>query len=77
MIREPLTFDRLGPPINYDPVVLQDYKWLIAEPVLAGMCSYRDVTDGSVSIMDCAEMCEWIAVRNENEARSINSAKDD
>lgn len=42
----------------------EDYLW---RPVLAGLCSYRDVTENRVDLCDIATMNELLDVRSYNE----------
>lgn len=44
-------------------------EWLMA-PVLAGMCRYESLRDGTLSMADVARMNDALAVRAENERRA-------
>lgn len=46
--------------------------WLLSL-VKDGMIRYIDLTDGTVSLEDCARMSDYLNVRSENQAR-INKA---
>lgn len=42
--------------------------WLL-RPVLAGLCRFESLTDGTLSLADVADLNEALDVRAENEAR--------
>lgn len=44
-------------------------------PVLAGICQYTWLSDGSVDLMDLARMNDALAVRDENETRIREASK--
>jgi hypothetical protein len=46
--------------------------WLLSL-VKEGMVRYSDLTDGTVTLQDCARMSDYLNVRSENHAR-INKA---
>ena len=48
--------------------------WLMA-PVLAGMCSYESLRDGTLDIADVAIMNEALEVRAENDRRARDADK--
>ena len=50
-------------------------SWLLA-PVEAGMCSYREVTDGSLDLYDIWVMNEYLAAKAENQRRAYQATKD-
>jgi len=37
--------------------------------VLAGLCKYESLIDGTLDINDIAEMNDWLDVRDENDRR--------
>lgn len=41
----------------------------IMRPILEGMCMYRELIDGTLSLVDLARMNEALDVRAENERR--------
>ncbi|SDV49079.1 DUF6889 family protein [Chitinasiproducens palmae] len=43
--------------------------WLLA-PVIAGMCRYESLLDGSIGLEDIALMNDALAVRADNELRA-------
>ena len=43
--------------------------WLMS-PVLAGLCRYESLIDGSLNLMDLARMHDALTVRAENERRA-------
>lgn len=43
-------------------------------PVLAGMCRYESLKDGSVDLFDIARMSDAIEVRDENTRRANRAA---
>ena len=45
----------------------QGEDWLLA-PVLAGMCRYESLSDGTLSLADIALMNDALAVRHDNRA---------
>jgi hypothetical protein len=42
--------------------------WLL-QPVIAGMCKYESLKDGTLDLGDVARMSDALAVSNENQAR--------
>jgi hypothetical protein len=46
-----------------------DEDWLMA-PVLAGLCRYESLIDGTLGVADLARMHDALAVRAENERRA-------
>lgn len=43
--------------------------WLMA-PVIAGMCSYRDLLEGPIDLFALAEMNDALTIRDENTRRA-------
>lgn len=61
--------------VVYSPVNMprgEDWLW---RPVDRGLCSYLDVVNGNLQIHDIAKMNDILAVREENESRARNAAK--
>ncbi|VVD75668.1 hypothetical protein PAQ31011_00858 [Pandoraea aquatica] len=50
--------------------------WLLA-PVLAGMCKYESLLDGTLSLHDMALMNDALAVRNDNRAQAERMREND
>ena len=48
-----------------------DTDWLM-RPVLRHLCSYRELTDGSLTLMDLGRMNDAVEVQDENEQRMID-----
>ena len=46
-----------------------DEDWLMA-PVLAGLCRYESLIDGTIGVADLARMHDALTVRAENERRA-------
>jgi hypothetical protein len=44
-------------------------------PVMAGMCKYESLLDGSLGLLDIARMNDALTVRYENDARARAAAK--
>lgn len=49
-------------------------NWLMA-PVLANMCKFESLRDGTLSLLDIAIMNDALAVRAENDARARKAAE--
>jgi hypothetical protein len=45
------------------------------QPVLAGLCKYESLLDGTVGLFDLQRMNDAIAVRNENNSRAHEAMK--
>ena len=45
-------------------------------PVLAGMCQYESLRDGTLDLYDVALMNDALTARAENEARAMQSFRD-
>ena len=73
-LRQPLTFVRRRRLPAVDLVRMRDGEDYLLGPVAAGMCSYRDLIDGSLTLVDIARMNEALDVKAENEARVIDAA---
>lgn len=54
--------------------MLDSDDWIF-RPMLAGLCSYLDVAEGRVGILDIAVMNEALDVRAENEWRAMQAAE--
>jgi hypothetical protein len=50
----------------------EDWLW---RPAVAGLCSYRDITESRVDLCAIAEMNELLDVRNENSRRLAEAAE--
>jgi hypothetical protein len=48
--------------------------WLL-RPVGAGMCRYESLLDGTLDIVDIADMNEFLDVKQENEARYYDATQ--
>ena len=44
-------------------------------PIMAGMCKYESLKDGSLDLLDFAIMNDALRAKNENEARAHEAAK--
>ncbi len=62
---------------DVDFVRTRDGEDFAAGPVLAQMCAYRELFDGSLTLVDLARMNEWLMVKAENEARMLAAVKKD
>ncbi len=51
---------------------MEDYA---AGPVTEKLCTYRELFDGSLTLVDLARMNEWLEVKAENESRALAAAK--
>lgn len=49
-------------------------SWLLA-PVVAGMCKYESLKDGTLSLLDISRMNDALAAKAENEARAYEASK--
>lgn len=54
---------------------MKDGEDYLLAPVLAGMCRYGDLMDGTLTLVDVARMNEALIVKSENEARMMDAAK--
>ena len=52
-----------------------DEDWLM-QPVLAGMCKYESLLDGTLDLADIDRMNEALDVRGENQARYSEALED-
>lgn len=50
-------------------MTLPDGEGFLARPVLAGLCRYESLIDGTLGLVDLAEMNDWLDIRDENERR--------
>ena len=64
-----------GEALNYQPAELVDGMGFLMGPVLAGMCRYESVTDGSLSLADFADMNDALYVQGENTRRAQEAAR--
>ena len=60
---------------NVTFVRMRDGEDYLLAPVLSGMCQYRDLLDGSLTLVDIARMNEALMVKAENESRAMTAAK--
>ncbi len=58
--------------MTLDFAVMHDGEDWLMQPVLAGMCKYESLKDGSLDLEDIARMNEAIAVSNYNQRLIIN-----
>ncbi len=66
---------RRGRGREFEVVALEHGEsWLLA-PVIAGMCRYESLLDGSVGLFDIARMNDALAARAENEWRMREAAR--
>jgi hypothetical protein len=56
---------------------MRDGEDYLLAPVLAGMCSYGELLDGTLTLVDIARMNEGLVVKAENEARMIAAVRKD
>lgn len=54
---------------------LYDELDFVMDPVLAGLCSYESVRDGTVSLMDLAIMNDALEAKRENERRARKASE--
>ena len=52
----------------------ENEDWIMA-PVIAGLCQYESLLDGTLDLFDVARMNDALTVKAENEARAIEAAK--
>jgi hypothetical protein len=57
-------------------VSLPDGKDWLMRPVLAGMCRYESLKDGTLDLFDLAEMNEALSVKEENTRRANRAISD-
>ena len=56
---------------------MPDHEDYLMAPVLAGMCKYESLLDGSLSLFDISRMNEALLVKSENDYRASKAARDE
>ena len=73
--RQPLKFARTRELPVATFVRLPNMEDYAAGPVTEKLCTYRELFDGSLTLVDLARMNEWLEVKAENESRALAAAK--
>ena len=47
----------------------------LARPVMKGLCKYESLVDGTLNLVDFAEMNDWLDVQSENDARYADASR--
>jgi hypothetical protein len=56
-------------------VALPDGRSWILAPVVAGMCKFESLKDGTIGLIDIAVMNDALAAKSENEWRAHEAAR--
>jgi len=56
-------------------VTLADSMQFLARPVMKGLCKYESLVDGTLNLVDFAEMNDWLDVQSENDARYADASR--
>jgi hypothetical protein len=70
-----LTFARTSELPKVDFVRMRDGEDYAMAPVMAGLCRYESLFDGSLTLVDLARLNEALSVKAANEARAFAAAK--
>ena len=56
---------------------MNDEEDWVMRPAIEGVCRYESLVDGTLDLYDVARMNEALDVRNENQARLEDAARED